>query len=403
MLAGIIVARELGAAGRGTLSVLVALGSVSVLLGSFGIHYSAVYFIGSRPDDSDQVVSNVAVTVAAGSLITTAVLLAAVTLGHGALLGSINLDLFLLFIAVVPFSYFNEFAQRTLISFGKSTAYIVPDLFEGPILLSGTIACIVVFGTDIKPLILLRVLVEVVQAIFLALYAIRVHPFRFSPSWRLFRSQLSYGLRNYSSSLLWLFLLRSDLVLCNHFLGTAPTGIYSVSESLAQPLALLVMAMSVLLFHRTSAEPNRHNRIENMNRLMRLVTPVIVGAGITLALGAHWIVAIVYGPAYREAASALVLLVPGVVLMSLETMLMNFLSGEGSPLVVVWAPLIGLLLNLGVNIWAIPHFGIKGAAVTSTVGYAVVFGIILRYYCVSTKSPTRTVLLPRRRNVKGLR
>ncbi|HLI43602.1 MAG TPA: polysaccharide biosynthesis C-terminal domain-containing protein [Acidimicrobiales bacterium] len=400
MAAGIVVARELGAAGRGTLSVLVALGTVAVLFGSFGIHYSGIYFLGRLPDEIDRILSNMVVVSAVGGLLTAGVLTACVVGAHGVFLGAISFRLFLLFIAVVPCSYFNEFAQRALMGLGRTTAYVVPDLFEGPVLLTGTVASIVVFGPRLVPLVLLRVVVEVSQAVFLGAYLMHVRRFRFLPSFALLRRQVAYGLRNYAGSLLWLFLLRSDLVLCNHFLGRAKTGVYSVSASLVMPLNLLVATMSVLLFQRTSSEASREARIANTNRLVRMVVPLVVATAAVLAVVSHPLVRLLYGSAYSAAAPALVWLIPGVALVTIETLLASFLAGEGSPLVLVWAPLAGLVVNLGANLYAIPHFGIDGAAVTSTIGYALVFVVVTVYYCVSTGTSPRRLLVLKRADLR---
>jgi O-antigen/teichoic acid export membrane protein len=400
MVAGIVVARELGASGRGTLSVLVALGTAAVLFGSFGVHYSGIFFIGRRAQDLDHILSNLLLVTVGGGLLTAGVLTAAAVVAHSLLLGAISTHLFFLFLPVIPCSYFNEFAQRALMGLGKTMAYVVPDLAEGPVLLMGTVMSVVIFGTRLVPLVLLRVAIELSQAIFLALYLLCVRRFRFLPRWSLLREQITYGLRNYGASLMWLFLLQSDLVLCNHFLGRAQTGIYSVSGSLALPLNLLVGTMSLLLFQRTSAETDRDVRIANTNRLIRIVTPLVVLASAALAAFANPLVTLLYGSAYEAAIPPLLLLIPGVLLVSLETLLANFLAGEGTPIVLIWGPLLGLLVNLGANLYAIPRFGITGAAVTSSICYGLVFGIVATYYCASTGTSVRRLFVLARSDLR---
>src|SRR5947209_4881110 len=74
MISGIWVARYLGPSSRGTLSVLIALGSTSVLLGSLGVHFSAVYFQGRLPSRRDAILSNTILVATLGGLTTTTVL-----------------------------------------------------------------------------------------------------------------------------------------------------------------------------------------------------------------------------------------------------------------------------------------------------------------------------------------
>src|SRR5205807_2432830 len=96
--------------------------------------------------------------------------------------------------------------------------YSVPSLIEGAGLLIGTGALIGLFGHALAPLVGLRVAIEVAVTVLLVVAVRRWIGFRFEPSAALLRRQLGYGLRNYASSLLWLFLLQSDLVLSNYFL-----------------------------------------------------------------------------------------------------------------------------------------------------------------------------------------
>jgi O-antigen/teichoic acid export membrane protein len=83
--------------------------------------------------------------------------------------------------------------------------------------------------------------------------------------------------------------------------------------------------------------------------------------------------------------------------------IMNFLGGEGNPPIVVWAPLVGLVLNLGANLFVIPRWGIEGAAVTSSIGYGLVLILVLVYHLRSSGSRVRDVALVRTSDVAALR
>src|SRR5262245_24702697 len=89
MLTGIIVARYFGADARGTLSVLVALGTMTVLIGSLGIHQSNVYFLGRLGSNRDAVVANGLVTAIAGGVISATFLAIFGLVLHPQLLGAI--------------------------------------------------------------------------------------------------------------------------------------------------------------------------------------------------------------------------------------------------------------------------------------------------------------------------
>jgi len=395
MIAGILVARVLGPEAKGELSVLTALASIAVLLVSLGVHHSGVYFLGRFKSDRAAVVSNNALVGIAGGVVTGVALGVTGVVFHEQLLHGIAISLFLVFLLFVPCNYFNEFGRRVMLGAGRVGIYNLPDLFSGGGLIFGTSAALLIFGSKLVPLVVLRVVVELAISAFLFVQIGRLIGYRFKPSWPVLRRQMRYGMRNYASSLLWIFLVQSDLVLCNHFLGNKPTGVYSVAVSLGLPITMLGTVVGTIIFQRVSADESATSRVAKTNRAIRVLVPILTVAVAALAVCASWIVPLIYGSKFDAASEALVLLLPGLFALCIELVIMNFLAGNGSPPIVYIAPLIGLIVNLGANFYVIPRYGINGAATTSSVGYAIVLALALGYYLRSTGSRLRELLMPR--------
>jgi O-antigen/teichoic acid export membrane protein len=402
MLTGIIVARYFGAQARGILSVLVALGTMTVLVGSLGIPSSSVYFFGRFKSSRDTVVANSLVMAITGGVVSGAALLVLGLLLHRQLLGAIPARFFLLFLAGVPFMYFNAFGQRILLGAGRIRTSNVPYAVQGVGLIAGTGVAILLTGRRLAPLIGLRVMIEVVTTLFLLLAIRRLARPRLRLARPLFRQQLGYSMRNYASSLLWLFLLQSDLVLCNYFIGSARTGVYSVAVSLGLPVTMLANVVGTLTFQRVSSEDARERRIANTNRSMRLLAPITALAMVALGTAAGTIIPVIYGREFTDASTAFVLLLPGLFAFCIEIVLINFLAGEGSPPIVYRAPFVGLAVNVLANIWVIPRWGIDGAAVTSSVGYSIVLALVLRHYLRATHSRLSDVAFATTEDVRAL-
>jgi O-antigen/teichoic acid export membrane protein len=402
MIGGVLVARALGSSGKGVISVLMALASITVLLTSFGIHLSGVYFLGRFKSDRDAVVSNNLLVGALGGVLAGVLMTVVVILFHAQVMRGISLGIFLLFVLSVPCSYFNEFGQRIALGLGHVRGYNVPELIEGGSLVVGTATILVIMGPHLLPLIALRVVIAAGTSVFLFVYIRRVGRYRFRPSRRLLRRQFTYGVKNYTGSLLWLFLLQSDLVLCNYFLGSSPTGVYSVAVSLGLPVTLLASVLGPLIFQRVASDENRPNRIANTNRVLRILVPVLGSLVVVLGASAKWVIAFLYGSRFSGAGEALILLLPGLMALSFEIVVMSFLAGEGSPRIVYWAPLVGLVVNLGANLFVIPRWGIDGAATTSTIGYITVLLLVLRHYLRSTRCRPSAVLLLKRGDLQAL-
>jgi O-antigen/teichoic acid export membrane protein len=403
MIGGILVARALGPDGRGTLSVLTALGAMAVLLASLGLHTSGIYFIGRFAEDREAVISNNTLTGVLGGIVTGLGLLVLGIVFQEQLLNGISLGLLLVFLPWVPFNYFNEFGCRIALGLGSVPLMNLPILIASFGLVAGTAAVLAIFGNELVPLLVLRVVIEAIGAILLFIGLRRLSKFAFRPSLKLFRRQLNYGLRNYTSSLMWTFLLQSDIILCNHFLGKGETGVYSVAVAAGLPVTVLAAAVGTLTFQRVSADNSPENRAANTNRILRLLLPLVLVGSTLIAVTAPWVVPFVYGEDFSGAVSALIIILPGLVALTLETVIMNFLAGEGSPPIIYQAPFVALVVNIVANLFVIPRWGIDGAAATSSVCYILVLVTVLWFYTKRTGSTLKDTLILRGEDVRMLR
>jgi O-antigen/teichoic acid export membrane protein len=193
--------------------------------------------------------------------------------------------------------------------------------------------------------------------------------------------------------LFWTVLLQSDLLICDYFLGNRKTGVYSVAVSLGVPVTLVAGVVGTWVFQRTSAEHDRSVRTANTNLVSRLMITLALAMLIPLALICRPLIVLLYGNAFAGAAPALVLLTPGLFFLSAQLVLMTHLSGEGSPPVVFLAPLAGAVFNVTANWAVVPRYGIRGASMTSSAGYLIVYAIVLAYYLRRTGSRPSDVLL----------
>jgi O-antigen/teichoic acid export membrane protein len=402
MLGGIVVARALGPSGRGTISVLVSICTMGVLIASLGFQHSGVYFLGRFRDQRHALISNLLLFGAIGGTLAALGLVAAVLLFRHALLNQISLGLFLLYLPFVPCNYFNQIAQGVVLAQGRVAIYNLPQALSAFALLFGVLLVLQVFGHVLAPVLAVRIAPDVITAVFLAVYVGRTIGFRFNPSATWLRRQLGYSLKNYAASLTWTVLLQSDVLICNYFLGSRPTGVYSVAISLGISLTVLSSGVGLFIFQRTSSDPDRPRRINNTNRAMRVLSIITAVGAASLALTAHWVVPLVYGARYVHAAPTLILLLPGLLMLCLENVLANFLAGEGNPPTVYYAPLAGMVVNIVANIFVVPRWGIEGAATTSTVGYGLVFVLVTSYYLRSTDSRLRDILVLRREDLRAM-
>ena len=103
-----------------------------------------------------------------------------------------------------------------------------------------------------------------------------------------------------------------------------------------------------------------------------LVGVVMAAAAAAAGLLASPLISFLYGSAFLPAAPAFQWLLPGIVALSVSTILMNYGGAIGMPRVTWVAPSLGFVANVTFNLWLIPAAGIVGASLSSTIAYGLV-------------------------------
>ena len=375
MVTTVCVARILGPEGRGLLAVAVALSGLGVQFGNLGLNASNTYFVAKDRSLLPQLLGNT-LTISlglagTGSFITYLVLYGRPqwTPVHG--------NLLILMLAWVPFGLAYMLLQNLLLGVQEVRAYNTIELvskllalvFIGFILLSGLVSPVTMFLAFFAAL-----LIGFVWA-FWKLYALLDQ--HLSVSLGLFGSNVRLGIKAYLICLFYFIVLKADILLVEHFAGVVDAGYYSVATAVSGYLATLPTVVAAILFPTLSA-------MTNVKEKLRMAKRATIGTGALLGLlllvavfTAKLIVRVLFGKAFLPAASAFIWLAPGAFFLGIEAVIVQFLNSFGYPKSIVGVWFAVVLLNLGANLFAIPRYGIVGAAAVSSLSYLVVLLAIL--------------------------
>ena len=83
------------------------------------------------------------------------------------------------------------------------------------------------------------------------------------------------------------------------------------------------------------------------------------------------LVRFVYGTQFADAGVALRLILPGIVAYSVVAILSRYITGRGRPGTGTLILIGGLVVNVAINLYLIPRYGIDGAAAASSISYLV--------------------------------
>jgi O-antigen/teichoic acid export membrane protein len=225
------------------------------------------------------------------------------------------------------------------------------------------------------------IVVSLSIAALLAVSASRLTQSKWRADMALLRRMITYGLKFHVSILAGAIILRADLLVVNHYRGAAEAGVYSVASQFGLLLMLLPGVIATLLFPRVTAEQDARGETTCLvTRYTTLIMFVCCLAAVPFSL----LLPVLYGAAFSEATRLLLILLPGVYLLGLESVLVQHFNALGLPRAIPLYWVATLVLNLVLVFTLAPRFGAQGAAVASTVSYAAIFALVALHFHNST-------------------
>lgn len=396
--AGVIVARWLGAQGVGELAVINVAVSTIVQLGSFGLPSSNTYFIArDRAHFRAAVINSFLFAMLIGSLF--AVGLSAVAYSRPDWFGFVSPDLIRIAAISIPFQLLTLIGLNILLAVGKIREFNLLDLVAQSFVLVNAVVVLIILRAGLGQLVKLNTATSILASVVIAVLLITTGKKLLDAKWRvsvaLLRRMITYGLKFHISILAGAIIFRADLLVVNHFRGAAEAGVYSVATQFSLLLMLLPGVIATLLFPRVTAEQDARGET---TWLITRQTAIIMLACCLASIPFSFLLPSIYGAAFSDATALLLILLPGVYLVGLESVLVQHFNALGLPraIPIYWA--LTLLVNLILVFALVQRFGAYGAAIASTVSYSLIFGLVAFQFLTTTR---RSVMTMARGSLRG--
>jgi len=390
VVTGVLVARWLGAKELGALAVLNISIAYAVQIGSLGLASANTYFIARDRRRLSTVATNSLVfCFCAGAILALAVVWFARSSPQ--LFADLPLSLVAIAAAAVPFQLLSLMGLNVFLAVGLIGRSNLLDLLGQSAIVVNAVLVLVLLHRGLPELITLNaaatIAVSLVIVVLVARYiSRRTEAGRWQPDASLLRQMMQYGLKIHLQTIASLFLFRVDLLIVKYFRGSTEAGVYSVASQMALLLMLLPGVISTLLFPRIAAEQDQGGALAcKVTRHATLVMFVIC----LLAIPAIYLLPLLYGPAFSAAIEQALILLPGVFLISIAGVLAQHFSGTGLPLPLPLFWIAALVLNTVANFLIVPVHGARGAAIMSSISYALVFALISFYFHIRTGNRLR--------------
>lgn len=182
---------------------------------------------------------------------------------------------------------------------------------------------------------------------------------------------LRFGLKSHSQTLLARLHERVDVMLMALLhLDPAQIAVYAVAVSVIDRLRVVPDSISVALLPKLATVSADETGPYTARVTRHLVFWFCLSA-LALAVVAPFLVPILFGRPYAASVAPLFVLLPATAMLAVRTMVSNYFVAAGKPGFNANVQVLSVAVNFAANLWAIPRYGILGAACASLLSYSV--------------------------------
>ena len=372
----VLIARSLGPEGTGLYSMAVLLPTMLVNMFNLGIAPATIYFI-SRKEISalDSFTLNLKCALQLSFL---GVLVAVPILSVGAdyLLPNVPNTLIVLGLISFPIILINSYLQAIILGLEDYKKYNILPIISSAVIIIGVSISLYYFELGITYAVFSYIagnLISLIVCVWCVLRKIKDTNNTSVKSIKGNRAKiLNYGWKSYLSNLLAFLNYRLDFFLVNFFLGPIAMGLYVVAVQLSEALWVLSRGICTVLFPRMSAlYDDLNERWALMQKSYRLVMLFTSLLGIFLILFLYYFLTPIFGEKYINSLPIFIYLLPGVIFGAGSRVQANFIAASGKPEWNMYVGLAVLVINVLGNLLLIPIWGLKGAAIATSIGYSL--------------------------------
>ena len=391
LVSGPILARALGAEGRGELAAIVVLLSIAPWLLDLGLAQWVARERARGMSREDVLGTALPVALACSML----AVIGAIPLSH--LLGGdreivvvyLQVGLFLTPVGVILFTVSGLIVGESrwdLLAASRVIATVVPVVVIVLLLLAGQLSVgsaaattlLALLASSMVPLRLVR--------------RLRRLPFDL----RRVREATTFGVKSWLTTISSTTNHRFDQVLMVGIVSSRELGLYAVAVSIATLSSGLILAVSHALYPRVSRGDG-----DLAARACRMTLTLVAAAAVVLAALSPGI-PFVFGDEFRDAVAMTLILLLASLPLSAGVILASALTAAGNPAAPMRAELVAAAITIPALVLLLPIYGGTGAAVVSLIAYGTKSGMLWRSATNTFQRPAASFVRITRRDLAWL-
>jgi O-antigen/teichoic acid export membrane protein len=200
----------------------------------------------------------------------------------------------------------------------------------------------------------------------------------------------SYSMLAWLANSIQFLVYRIDFWILHYFHGETELGLYALAVRIGQTFWILPgLLATVILPHLTSVNFDR----SILERIIRITNTVNLVLALLLAVCSGLFIPWIFGEAFSSVVQPLIILLPGVLFVSMHTLLAAYFAGKNKVRYNLQASIFSLVLITILDFLLIPSMGKTGAALASTIAYTAGCAYAMMVYFKMENYPMYRLLI----------
>lgn len=191
---------------------------------------------------------------------------------------------------------------------------------------------------------------------------------------RLFTKGVHYSTKVYVGCVLSFLVVRVNVFLLESICGAREVGQFGVALQFTDAIIFLPSAQAYVLFPRLVCEET--GRWPLMLRNLRFMSATMLTIGVGCWACFQPFVLQVFGAEYLPSVDIMIWMLPGIFCYGLISIISQYLASVGFPTALVAAWVAALATTICGDLWLIPNFGGRGAAMSLSASYAILLVLV---------------------------
>lgn len=376
LLTAIIIARQLGPEGNGLYAMAILLPSMLVTFLNFGVGPATVFYIG-RGTLSPELALRANLSLGTKVIVfATLFVLPLIYVFGEQVFPSVHISLLMLGFVIFPVSLLLSYGISVLQGQEDFKRFNLITLISPTITLLISVLSLIVFGLGVFSVVVAYLIGQLAGLFLLFVSTSANFSGKYTGSAPEQKALLRYGWKAHFGNIMAFVNYRADIFLVNFLLGPMATGIYVIAVQFAEKLWMLSQAASTVLLPRLSSMSHEGGRRHQLSvRAGWIVGLLTFIASLLLVVLLYFFLEPIFGSEYQPAFVPFLWLLPGIVLGAISRIYSNTIAAAGKPEWNMYASILVVTVNVIGNLILIPELGLAGAALATTVAYALDFMI----------------------------